>query len=212
MTEVPEFSTAQIKAINEGAARAYAVGRGLVEMSDCQQEAWLWVYENLDTVRKWEDTNRRHDKLKTACYHAGLLMIRATMRANGGTERRDFATYATAVIQDLLPAVFLGATFQTGDEVNEEIRHKTTISEGGVGVAMVADVKAAFQKLTDDQKEILFRLHADGEATYDSVATAMDMTPSTLRRREQRALEAIVDRLGGPRVEARRRNGVRRVS
>lgn len=204
-----EFSTHQLKAINEGAARAYAVGRGLVEMSDCQQEAWLWVYENLDTVRRWEDTDRRYDRLRQACYHAALLMIRATMRANGGSERRDFATYATAVIQDLLPSVFLGSPFQTGPEVNEEVRHKTTISEGGVGLAMVADVKAAFQKLSDQQKEILFRLHAVGDATYEDVAKDLDLSVSTLRRREQRALEAIVDHLGGPRVEARRRRAVR---
>lgn len=211
MSEDLGFSTAQLKAINEGAARAYAVGRGLVEMSDCQQEAWLWVYENLAIVEKWEDSDRRHDKLRTACYHAGLLMVRSVMRANGGSEKRDFATYATGVVQDLLPTVFMDTSFQTGDEVNEEIRHKTTISEGGTGLAMVADVKAAFKRLTPEQKLILFRLHATGDVSYEDVAKELDMSESTLRRREQRALEAIVDLLGGPRVDAMRRvrHGVR---
>lgn len=203
--EVTEFTNAQLKAINDGAQRAYAVGRGVVEFSDCKQEAWLWVYENLETVRKWEDTDRRHDKLRTACYHAGLAFVRAQMRATTGATRQDFVTYSTAYVQDLLPVLFTGSSFQTGDEVNVEVKTRTAPNEGGNGLASLVDIKRGFDKLTQDQKRLLFLLYHRGDTSYDEVAKQLDVSSMTVRRREQRALEAIVDNLGGPRVEARRR-------
>lgn len=208
--EQPDFSTLQLKAINDGAIRAYNVGRGLLELCDCQQEAWLWVYENLRLVNDWAERDKRHDKLKSACYHAGLGRVRETMRQNGQSERQDFAVYAVTAVQDLLPALFEDVTFQTGHEMNEEIRHKTPPDEGGTGLAMVVDVKRAFITLPQEQKKILFLLYATPDARYSDVAKEMDMSEATVRRREQRALEGIVDALGGPRVERirRQRSGV----
>lgn len=203
--DVSDFSNAELKAINDGAQRAYSVGRGVVEFSDCKQEAWLWVYENLDTVRKWSETDKRHEKLRTACYHAGLYYVRAQMRATTGATRQDFVTYSTAYVQDLLPVLFTGSSFQTGDEVNTEVKTPTAPNEGGNGLASLVDIKRGFDKLTMDQKRLLFLLYHRGDTSYEQVAKELDVSSMTVRRREQRALEAIVDNLGGPRVEARRR-------
>lgn len=208
----PDFSNGQLKAINDGAVRAYAVGRGLLELQDCQQEAWLWVYENLATVRGWAEKDKRNDKLRTATYHAALALVRSSMMQTTGANRQDFVTYSTAYVQDMLPALFTGATFNTGDEVNDEVKHKTAPNEGGNGLATLVDIKRAFARLPDEQKRLLFLLYHRGDTSYDSVAKELDISAMTVRRREQRALEAIVDNLGGPRVEARRRersDGVR---
>lgn len=203
--EFSEFTNAQLKAINDGANRAYAVGRGVVEFNDCKQEAWLWVYENIDTVRRWEDTDRRHDKLKTACYQAGLAMIRAQMRHTTGAQKQDFVTYSTGYIQDLLPVLFTGSSFNTGDEVNVEVKTTTAPNEGGNGLVSLIDVQRGFAKLTQEQKRLLFLLYHRGDTSYDDVAKELQVSAMTVRRREQRALEAIVDNLGGPRAEARKR-------
>lgn len=206
-----DFSNAQLKAINDGAQRAYSVGRGVVEFGDCKQEAWLWVYENLDTVHKWAESDKRNDRLRTACYHAGLAFVRAQMQHSTGATRQDFVVYTTAYIQDLLPALFTGQSFNTGDEVNTEVKTRIAPNEGGNGLVSLVDVKRGFAKLTQDQKYLLFLLYSKGDSSYDSVAKILDVSSMTVRRREQRALEAIVDNLGGPRVEARKRerDGVR---
>lgn len=203
--EIDGFSNAELKAINDGAQRAYTVGRSVVEFADCKQEAWLWVYENIDTVRRWAETDKRHDKLRTACYHAGLAYVRAQMRSATGATRQDFVIYSTAYVQDLLPVLFTGSSFQTGDEVNTEVKTRTAPNEGGNGLVSLVDVKRGFEKLAPEQKRLLFLLYHRGDTSYDEVAKELDVSSMTVRRREQRALEAIVDNLGGPRVEARKR-------
>lgn len=203
--EFSEFSNAQLKAINDGAQRAYTVGRGVVEFGDCKQEAWLWVYENLETVRKWAESDKRNDRLRTACYHAGLIHIRAQMRSTTGATRQDFVVYSTGYVQDLLPVLFTGTSFNTGDEVNVEVKTTTAPNEGGNGLVSLADVKRGFKHLTQDQKRLLFLLYHRGDTSYDEVAKELGCSSMTVRRREQRALEAIVDNLGGPRAEARKR-------
>lgn len=210
--DTSEFTNGQLKAINDGAVRAYNVGRGLLELSDTQQEAWLWVYENYDLVAQWAEKDKRNDKLRTATYHAGLALVRSVMRDHSGSHKQDFVTYTAARVQDLMPALFLGVTFNTGDEIQEEVRHKTAPNEGGNGLVSLVDVKRGFLALPQEQKQILFHLYSNGNASYDSVAKIMGISSMTVRRREQRALEAIVDHLGGPRVEARRRERVNGVS
>lgn len=203
--EFDEFSNGELKAINEGAVRAYTVGKGVVELADCQQEGWLWVFENLDRVRDWRDRDKRHDRLRTAVYHAGLAMIRAQMRDNTGAQRQDFVAYSTAYVSDMLPVLFTGDSFNTGAELNEEVRHKVAPNEGGNGLVSLVDIRAAFTRLGQEQKRLLFYLYSVPGTSYDKVAKELGVSSMTVRRREQKALEQIVDLLGGPRVEARRR-------
>lgn len=203
--EYTEFTNSQLKAINDGALRAFHVGRGVVEFADCQQEAWLWVYENIDTVRKWADTDKRHDKLKNKVFQAALAHIRAQMRNTTGATRQDFAIYSTGMVQDLLPVLFTGTTFNTGEEINVEVKTRTAPNEGGNGLVSLVDVKRGFEKLTQEQKYLLFLLYHRGDTSYDKVAKELGCSSMTVRRREQRALESIVDNLGGPRSEALRR-------
>ena len=200
-----DFSHGELKAINDAAVRAYTVGRGVVDLADCQQEAWLWVFENLGKVEEWRETDKRHEKLRTKCYHAGLAMIRATMRDNTGAERQDFVTYTTAHVSDMLPVLFTGVSFQTGNEVDEEVKHKTAPNEGGNGLATLMDIRAAFIKLGQEQKRLLFALYSKSDSSYEQIAKEMNVSSMTVRRREAKALEQIVDLLGGPRAEARRK-------
>lgn len=201
-----EWTDAQRAAVNDGAVKAYRAGRGLIELDDLRQEAWLWLYENLDDVAGWIEKDTRHTRLTDVAYHAGLLLVRDTMRQQGGSKPQDFATYSTTAVSDLLPLIFVDVPAQTGDEVNEEVKHKRSPSEGGVLLATVADVKAAFKRLPKAQRELLYHLHAPVDPlTHRDLGKRMDLSEATVRRREQRALEAIVDLLGGPRTTVKRR-------
>lgn len=201
-----QFSTAQLKAINDGASHACTVGRGLVELGDLQQEAWLWLYSNREKVEGWLADDGRLDRLRNCAFQAGLILIRDTMRDQCGSLPQDFAVYNTASVAALLPTVFLDGAFSTGPEVNDEVRHIRIPSEGGVGLAIAADIKAAFAKLTQPQKQLLWRLHGKPEPDWHKdVADDLGTSEATIRRREQRALEAIVDALGGPRQSIKRR-------
>ena len=214
---VEGYTDQELKAINDGAYRAYQVGRGHLELSDCQQEAWLWVIENEEKVQSERDddgnpTASSISSLGSHAYRAALAHVRYVMQTNSKTRPQDYATYDVNRVQDLLPEVFKGHSFTTGPQVNDEIKSTTAPNEGGTWLVTLIDVQNAFKKLTPDQKRMLFALHSDPDATYRSVGEEFEITEAQLRRREVKALEAIVDYLGGPRVgveHSRDRKGYR---
>lgn len=202
---VEGYTDQELKAINDGAYRAYQVGRGYLELSDCQQEAWLWVIENEERVAAERDdegspTASSISSLGSHAYRAALAHVRYVMQSRGKTRPQDYATYDTSRVQDLLPELFNGHGFTAGPQVNEDIKSTTAPNEGGTWLVTLIDVQNAFKKLTQDQRQLLFALHSDPEATYRSVGEEFDITEAQVRRRETKALEAIVDCLGGPRV------------
>lgn len=207
-----EFTDAEIKAIREGVNRGCNLSNGAVSLDDCWQEAWVWVLENVDLIRKWRDSGSKYDrKLRNAVYHVVVGYIRQDMMQRTGSHYSDFAVYTAAHVQDMLPAMFLGEAFNTGNEVTEEVKHKTSPSEGGNGLATMVDIKRAFGTLGQEQKQLLFYLYGNGPTSYEKVAKTVGVSSMTVRRREARALEQMVDALGGPRVQAWRRSsgGVR---
>jgi hypothetical protein len=202
VTDVPGFSDAEHKAIANGAYRAYQVGRGYLELSDCQQEAWLWVVENEEKVDELRERGKSGiSSLEQHAYKAALAHVRYVQQANNKTRPQDYATYDVNRIQDMLPAVFLGESFNTGQMVNEEIKSTIAPNEGGNWLVSIVDVERAFKQLTQEQKQLLFAIHSDAEATYKTVGDEFELTEAQVRRREVKAIEAMIDYLGGPKVE-----------
>ncbi len=202
VTDVPGYSDAEHKAIANGAYRAYQVGRGYLELSDCQQEAWLWVVENEDKVEELRDRGKSGlSSLEQHSYKAALAHVRYVQQANNKTRPQDYATYDISRIQDMLPAVFLGESVNTGQMVNEEIKSTIAPNEGGNWLIGLVDVERAFKALTQEQKQLLFSIHSDPEATYKTVGSEFELTEAQVRRREVKAIEAMIDYLGGPKVE-----------
>lgn len=204
-----DFTDAEVKAIHEGVKHGHSVSNGAVDYMDCWQEAWVWVLENRDRIVEMRESGKKYDRwLRNSAYHVVVGYTRAEMMHRTGSHISDFAVYTAAHIQDMLPALFLGESFNTGHEVNEEVKHKTSPAEGGNGLATMTDIKVAFTRLGQEQKQLLFYLYGEGPTSYEKVARKVGVSSMTVRRREQRALDQMVDTLGGPRVQTwRRRNG-----
>jgi len=62
---------------------------------------------------------------------------------------------------------------------------------------MVIDVRSAFDALPPKDKMLLIDLYADGGMAVQVVAAQLQVTERTVRRREERALDKMVERLGG---------------
>ena len=204
--QVEGYSDAELKAINDGAYRAYVVGRGYLELSDCQQEAWLWILEHEDKVNDMRDDEGAMSKsdlsnLGNHCYKAALAHVRYVMQTNNKTRPQDFATFTVNRVQDLLPEVFGGHSFTTGQQVNEEVKSSIAPNEGGTWLVTIIDVERAFKQLTQEQKQLLFELHSHPDATYKDAGEQFGLTDAQVRRREVKAIEAMIDYLGGPKVE-----------
>jgi RNA polymerase sigma factor (sigma-70 family) len=62
---------------------------------------------------------------------------------------------------------------------------------------MIVDVRSAFDSLPPKDKTLLIDLYADGGLAVQIVAAQLEVSERTVRRREERALDKMVERLGG---------------
>jgi DNA-directed RNA polymerase specialized sigma24 family protein len=82
---------------------------------------------------------------------------------------------------------------------NSELKGPSRPSEGNSSIATICDVSLAFESLKDNDKAILEDLYGDGGVQYGMVALKLGVSERTVRRREERALDKMVEFLGGER-------------
>jgi DNA-directed RNA polymerase specialized sigma subunit len=59
------------------------------------------------------------------------------------------------------------------------------------------DVKSGFASLSEDDQVLLRDLYEDGGVTQQVLAATLEVSEKTVQRREERAVQRLVDRLGG---------------
>lgn len=200
-----QLDDAEINALNDGANRAFRVGRGLVELSDLRQEAYLWALEHPRKVLEWREHEKKNAALRIAAYHTGLDYLRAQQRVFTGSRKSDQATYSAKTVADLLPVLFdYDDWSQPGQPDDGDVRAPSRPDEGNTYLTLICEVKGALEKLSEGQQELLVKIYRDA-ISYDLLAESYDVHQSTIRRREASAITAIIDLLGGPAVLYRRR-------
>jgi DNA-directed RNA polymerase specialized sigma24 family protein len=105
--------------------------------------------------------------------------------------------YDAAVVEAILPAVLLGDVTEA-PKLNLGMPGKPSApAEGGNLMAMMAEVKAGFTKLSDEDKNILYQKHANS-MTYGAIAEVLELpSDDAARMRHKRAIKRLITRLGG---------------
>lgn len=189
----------ELKIAKQGATSAYRSGRGIVDLGDLIAEANLWMVQHVDKVVLWQ-TQGRHgkNKLRNACRQRCLTVIARERRKRSGLEGGDIFYYSAVILKDILPDIFDEDDWATGSVVNDsDVKGPSRPSEGNNRIAMIADVRSAFFSLPERDRQILSDLYEDGGLAIEVVAAQWDVTERTIRRREDRILEKMVERLGG---------------
>jgi FixJ family two-component response regulator len=62
---------------------------------------------------------------------------------------------------------------------------------------MVADIRSAFFTLSKKDQAFLEDFYRDGGVTADVLAVSLEVSERTIRRRDDRIMEKLVERLGG---------------
>lgn len=111
----------------------------------------------------------------------------------------DSHYYTIPLVLDLLPSIWDVDDWSAGQAVpsSETMRGQSRPAEGNNRLAMICDIRAAFHGLPRKDQALLLLLHKDGGAAYEQVAVMLEVSERTVRRREERAAEKIVERLGG---------------
>jgi DNA-directed RNA polymerase specialized sigma24 family protein len=190
---------AEIRIARQGALSAARSARGLVPTGDLIGEANLWMLQHMDKVELWRDQGRHgQNKLRRACKQWCLSVVATERRKTSRLRNGDLFYYSPTLVSELLPYIWDPDDWTSSSAAAQEERHAPSRpSEGNNRLAMIVDVRGAFFGLPVEDQRLLLLIHKDGGATYDAVAEFLEVSERTVRRREERVLEKLVERLGG---------------
>lgn len=196
--DTPTITDTELKLARQGATSAWRSGRGIIDKDDLVAEANLWLVEHLEKVTHWRDQGRHgQNKLRNACRQRCLTLVARERRRVSQLQKGDLAYYTTQVVREMLPSIFHVEDWVSGEVLSDERRAPSRPAEGNTRLASVVDVRSAFEALPDKDKQLLMDLYCDGGLPVQVVAAQLEVTERTVRRREERALDKIVERLGG---------------
>jgi hypothetical protein len=193
------ISDSELKLAAQGAKSAFRSGRGLVEYNDLLGDAHLWIVENYEKVEAWREQGRHgQNKLRNACRQKCLSVIARERRKRSGLQHGDVFYYTPAMLKEILPNIWDEDDWTTGEQAHTgDVRSPSRPAEGNNRLAMIADVRAAFYNLRGPDQMLLADLYKDGGLPLEVVATQWEVTERTIKRREERVLDRMVERLGG---------------
>jgi RNA polymerase sigma factor (sigma-70 family) len=189
----------ELKIAKQGAMSAYRSGRGIVTAEDLVGEANLWLVKHVDKVRLWRDQGRHgQNKLRNACRQRCLTIIANERKKRSGLQPGDVFYYTAVMIRELLPDIWDEDDWTNSSTSSaEEIRSPSRPAEGNNRLAMVADIRSAFFTLSKKDQAFLEDFYRDGGLSADAMAASLEVTERTIRRRDDRIMEKLVERLGG---------------
>jgi DNA-directed RNA polymerase specialized sigma24 family protein len=170
-----------------------------MDLGDLINEAVLWALTHEKKLLMWREKGKHGENLLrfSAKQHC-LSLIGKERRRIYVLEKDDIAYYTPAIVREVLPDIFDIDDWLSGSTNDQErVSGTSRPSEGNTRLATVVDVKSGFESLSDDDKALLTDLYADGGVTHQVLAATLEVAEKTIQRREQRAVQRLVDKLGG---------------
>ena len=115
-----------------------------------------------------------------------------------GFDRNSVFYYNQQMIREIIPNIFDPQDWASGEVVyGGEVRGTSRPSEGNNRLAMIADVRSAFYSLPEKDRVFLENHYRGGGLTLEEMAAWLDCSDRTVRRRDERIMDKLVERLGG---------------
>ena len=194
-----EITDHDLKLARQGAMSAAKSARGLVSLNDLIGEAHLWMVEHLDKVELWRGQGSHGaNKLRNACRQRCLTVVAKERRRRSRLESDDLFYYTPQRVREILPDIFDRDDWTSATStISDEPRSQSRPSEGNNRLATIVDVRGAFHGLPEADKRLLADLYQAGGVSFEVLAASMEVHERTVRRREQRVIDKLVERLGG---------------
>ena len=182
--------------------------RTYAERSDLLQEAWAFTLSRIESFNellsvenevqfKWNER-----KIAWQIKRALERYARREKAAKSGYQINDEAYYDTVTIAQLLPFVIKSFITDTSLEQSQILvndgtpKRPSAPAEGGNLLAMLVDIKKAYEKLEKEDQEILNLRYHDNQ-TLQHIAEYLECHTSTADRKITSALRRLQDKLGG---------------
>ena len=182
--------------------------RTYTERSDLLQEAWAFVLsraENFNELLPDENEVQRKWNEKRVAWQIRRCLERYARKekaSKSGYHLNDEAYYDTVTISQLLPFVIKSVISDTALEQSQILvndgtpRKPSAPAEGGNLLAMLVDIKKAYEKLEKQDQEIL-RLRYHDNLTLQLISEYLECAISTADRRCTQALRKLQNNIGG---------------
>jgi len=171
----------------------------MVDREDIRQSLYEWFVSHPLKLTEWEAFSKRSTQnlLYRSLRNQALDYCQLWKAKTLGYEMSDLFFYDAAIVEAILPAVLLGDVTEA-PKLNFGMPGKPSApAEGGNLMAMMAEVKAGFIKLSTEDKNILYQKH-DNSMTYGAIAEALELpSDDAARMRHKRAIKRLITRLGG---------------
>lgn len=173
----------------------------MVQKQDITQELWLWFAEHPKKTEEWHNLENKKDATRLfarALHNAASKYCQYEKARTSGYEVTDVFFYKRDIVEELLPSILSGDYLQPLgiNDVNSE-RSAKAPNEGNNLVAMQSDISKSFERLREDQQNILYQWYDSGRDSK-SLAKLINLpNEKAARMRVTRAIDAIIKGLGG---------------
>jgi DNA-directed RNA polymerase specialized sigma24 family protein len=171
----------------------------MVDRDDIKQSLYEWFVLHPRKLTEWEKLGTRSTQnlLYRSLRNQALDYCQLWKSKSVGYELSDLFYYEADVIETLLPAVLRGDGAEA-PKLNLGMPGRPSApSEGGNMMAMMAEIKDAYTKLSTEDKGILFLKYANS-LDYSSIAAELNLSSDdAARMRHNRAIKKMITRLGG---------------
>jgi DNA-directed RNA polymerase specialized sigma24 family protein len=172
---------------------------GMVEREDIKQSLYEWFVSHPRKLTEWEKLGNRsaQNLLYRSLRNQALDYCQLWKSKSIGYELSDLFYYEADVIEALLPAILRGDVAEA-PKLNLGMPGRPSApAEGGNLMAMMAEIKVAYDTLNKEDKSILFLKYANS-LDYSSIATELQLSSDdAARMRHNRAIKKVINRLGG---------------
>lgn len=171
----------------------------MVDREDIRQSLYEWFVSHPLKLTEWEAFSKKSTQnlLYRSLRNQALDYCQLWKAKTLGYEMSDVFFYDATVVEALLPSVLRGDVTEA-PKLNLGMPGRPSApAEGGNLMAMMAEVKAAFVKLGDEDRNILYQKHANSLA-YNAIAELLALpSDDAARMRHSRAIKRLITRLGG---------------
>ena len=192
---------------NMVSAIAYEFSRKfhMCDADDIRQELWVWFLEHPNKVRLWEelDVKQSTKLVARSLRNAAKDYCQREKARSAGYKVDDNYYYDREVVELLLPAVLRKDLNAPAMAELGFTKAKKVASEGGNWFAMMADIERSLERLTQEQLSIIYLRFGDG-CDNVSLATELGITEDAARMRVNRAVNNLLNFLGGSRPRKER--------
>jgi len=171
----------------------------MVDREDIRQSLYEWFVLHPLKLTEWEAFSKKsaQNLLYRSLRNQALDYCQFWKAKTLGYEMSDVFFYDAAVVEAILPSVLRGDVTEAPKLDLGMPGKPSAPAEGGNLMAMMAEIKAGFVKLNDEDRNILYQKHANS-LTYGGIAETLELpSDDAARMRHKRAIKRLITRLGG---------------